>query len=840
MTTDRHEPNGTADVTARAPRDLDRLIGRSLLRATDVSGDAWAILEAVRDGDRITDLRLLYANDAYARLTGLDLRTAIGQGLSTLMPTVDWTRSAAARLMRVATTGEDHVDRAARIQVQAGPFVGQERVFELEFSVEGDILSAGFRDITDDWDARERAAADARRSAALARFLQLAVDPAISRTGLLDALAASLADTLGDLVAILEVVGDSGIRVAAVAGGPGDLAEQIRASHVGRTRARPEGWYGPEVRNVTVHLPTIPADIRERIVELSGAFGLPPALGREVTSLVGAWITIGDRAVGRIHLSRFGDRPGYADDDRITVESLAAAAALVLERRDVEDQLAQAFQRFEAMFEQAPVPMIFATDEALRLNDAACTLFGRSEADIQRSALRPDSPWIPDDQGELWATLRRSFTARERVHGMRFALLRPDGERREVEGSAIPLSGPDQRPIGLVVVFNDLTERESLEAQLRHAQKMEALGRLAGGIAHDFNNVLMGILGYAEFLAADIRSGTPSAEDADQVVLATRRAIDLTARLTTFSRREAARRQPTDVSRLIETIMPLVRRLTPESIVIEMDVEPVPLVLLDGLEFEQVIVNLVVNAVDAMPGGGRLTIECSVVDVDEATSTTHRGRPAGRYVLVAVSDTGVGMDEATRSRIFEPFYTTKHVGQGTGLGLSMVFGAVERAGGSIWVYSEPGLGTTFKLYLPPTADQVEAAPAPPVDGVVEGTETVLVVEDDRSVRELVERGLRGYGYRVLVADRPSHALALAAGTPFDILLTDVVMPEMTGDAVAAALRAVRPDLPVVFMSGYTARALEFELGPLDTLVHKPLSAATLARAIRAALEARVD
>jgi CheY-like chemotaxis protein len=284
--------------------------------------------------------------------------------------------------------------------------------------------------------------------------------------------------------------------------------------------------------------------------------------------------------------------------------------------------------------------------------------------------------------------------------------------------------------------------------------------------------------------------------------------------------------------------MPLLERLAPESIEIVTHLGSVPRVLLDPSEFEQVLINLAVNAVDAMPDGGRLAIEVEAVDLDPDHVASHLGETAGPHVLVAVSDTGTGMDDATRARIFEPFYTTKGVGEGTGLGLAMAFAAVERAKGRIWVYSEPGHGTTFKIYLPATE---AAIPAARDDGVAtteapRGTESLLLLEDDALVRDLVTQVLRALGYQVTVAALPSEALAAAATGHFDLLVSDVVMPEMMGDAVAARLRQTQPDLPVVFLSGYTARALAFAIGPRDLLVHKPVTQRDLAVAIRTALD----
>ena len=493
---------------------------------------------------------------------------------------------------------------------------------------------------------------------------------------------------------------------------------------------------------------------------------------------------------------------------------------------------------YEAFFEQLPVALVIVgTDRRIRLNRAAEQLYGRSNSEMQAHAFKPDAPWIPDDEREVWADMRRRVAAGERMEGVRFTLLRPSGERRQAEVSSIPVRLHGGAAAGVITVINDLTDRLSLEAQFRHAQKMEALGRLAGGIAHDFNNVLMGILGYAEIVAADARESKVEQRDAEQVLVATRRAIELARRLTAFARRESARTEIFDVGELVESIVPLLRRLAPESIGIETRLTSNQFVRADRSELEQALINLAVNAVDAMPRGGRLTIDVEAVDLEPEHAATHVGEKPGPHVMIAVSDTGQGMDEATKARIFEPFYTTKPVGEGTGLGLAMVFGAVERAGGRVWVYSELGRGTTFKIYLPiggeaPPAEDVAADELTP-----SGTESILVLEDDDLVRAVVERTLRRLGYDVIVATRPSEAIAMAAaGSSFDLLVTDVVMPEMTGDALAAEMRRDRPSLPVVFMSGYTAGVLDLKVGPLDVFASKPLTAGRIARAVREALD----
>jgi PAS domain S-box-containing protein len=812
-----------------------------LLRAIDESDDASAVFAAVRGvTGSLVDLRVLYANDGYWALSGLDPASAVGRPFSELAPGIDWTRGLAGLLFEAMQSRRSYVDHGVRSRPQLGPHAGEERVFDVAFTVLGDVLALRSRDISAEIQAAEREAAEAQRSAALATFLQAAVDPSIGRSELLAKLASEIATTIGNLCLIVEQAVDGIVTLAAVAGGPGDVASRLTESHSGRPLPIPDSVREAVRSGQRLFFAPIPSEIREGIGGAMKQLGLSEDLAAAASSIIAVPILSGGVPIGRIHLLRFDDDLPYTPGDLLTVEAIAAAASLVLQRRGIEDELATSLARFEALFEQVPVAMVaVGPDRETRHNRAALDLFARDVDEMTRLSFSPGAPWIPEDQVDLWAEMRRRVATGERLSGWRFALVRPDGERREIEGAAFPVSTRSGASGGVVTVLTDLTERLELEAQFRHAQKMEALGRLAGGVAHDFNNVLMAILGFAEFIVEDSREAGVPSENADQVVAATHRAIELTARLTTFARRDAARQVPVEVAELVRALTPLVTRLAPESIQVVTHLEPGPAVMLDRSEFEQALVNLVVNAIDAMPNGGRITIEVETIDLGTDHAATHLGEVSGPHVLVAVSDSGVGMDEATRARVFEPFYTTKGVGEGTGLGLAMVFAAVERAAGKIWVYSEPGQGTTFKIYLPPAepgAREVRGRSGDPIV-VAGGSESILLLEDDALVRDLVTKVLRGLGYEVTVASRPSEAIAVAADRRFDLLLSDVVMPEMMGDTVAARLRVTQPDLPVVFMSGYTARALEFIVGPQDSFVYKPLAPSDLAAVVRRALDA---
>jgi signal transduction histidine kinase/CheY-like chemotaxis protein len=360
---------------------------------------------------------------------------------------------------------------------------------------------------------------------------------------------------------------------------------------------------------------------------------------------------------------------------------------------------------------------------------------------------------------------------------------------------------------GVIGVATDISERRSLEQQLRHAQRMEAVGRLAGGVAHDFNNLLAAILGHGELMLSELPADHALRRNAEEIQKAGVRGALLTRQLLAFSRKEVLAPGVIDLNAIMLALDELLQRLIGEDI--ELDTVPAMAPVrtrADRGQMEQIIMNLAINARDAMPTGGRLTIEMDTTTLDEAYARQHpRVRP-GRYAVISVSDTGVGMDADTLAHAFEPFFTTKEQGKGTGLGLSTVYGIAEQAGGHVWVYSEPGVGTTFKVYLPEAReDGPDPGDRPCLRRTVAGSETILLVEDEDSVRELTREVLEVHGYRVIEAGDGVEALRAAAafeGT-IHLLVTDVVMPRMGGGELAEKLAAMRPGVRVLFVSGYT-------------------------------------
>ncbi len=386
------------------------------------------------------------------------------------------------------------------------------------------------------------------------------------------------------------------------------------------------------------------------------------------------------------------------------------------------------------------------------------------------------------------------------------------------------------------------SELMKTQAQLVQAQKMEAVGRLAGGIAHDFNNLLTAISGYSDFLLGALGPDDPKRADVEDIKKAGQRAASLTRQLLAFSRQQILEPRVLDVNVVVSDTEKMLRRLIGEDITLSTSLaEDVSRIKADAGQITQVLMNLVVNSRDAMPQGGKITIETADVELGEDYCREHVEVRPGPYVMIAVSDNGSGMEPKVLSRIFEPFFTTKEQGKGTGLGLSTVYGIVKQSGGSIFVYSEPGKGSTFKVYLPAVSGSPEPAHAGPAVRSLSGTETVLLVEDDEMVRKFVYRALVEHGYTVLKAETPEAALEISRKHKgeIDLLLTDVVMPHMHGAELARRVTAARPRSRVVYMSGYTDRAVVEQdlLAKGTAFLQKPLTLEALTRKLREVLDA---
>ena len=462
-------------------------------------------------------------------------------------------------------------------------------------------------------------------------------------------------------------------------------------------------------------------------------------------------------------------------------------------------------------------------------------LVGKTDGDFNRNT-EEVAHFLRDDR-DVMSSGQPKIIAEEPVTN-------PAGETRWFQTIKVPLRSPAEGTATLLGVATEITERKRLEEQLLQSQKMEAVGQLAGGVAHDFNNILTAIVGYTDLLAAELASNVRQLEDLEEIRKAARRAAALTRQLLAFSRKQVLEPRIIDVNAVVLNLDKMLRSLISENIELKTDLAVnLGAARADPNQIEQVIMNLAINARDAMPDGGTVTIETGNVTLDDAYAGQHVSVIPGEYVMLAVSDTGCGMDAKTQSRIFEPFFTTKPAGRGTGLGLSTVYGIVKQTGGNIWLYSEPGKGTTFKVYLPAIAALPEdIGKVAPAEAPRRGAGTVLVVEDDEQLRRLTHRALDAQGYTVLVADRGGTALDIARRHKgeIDLLLTDVIMPDTNGRKLAETIRAARPGMRVLYMSGYPDGAIASHgmLEPGVAYLAKPFTTEAITRRVREVLEAR--
>jgi PAS domain S-box-containing protein len=466
-------------------------------------------------------------------------------------------------------------------------------------------------------------------------------------------------------------------------------------------------------------------------------------------------------------------------------------------------------------------------------------LLGRDMHETAHSR-RADGTYRPASECPLLGVLKSGQT----VKVVSDVFTRRDGTVLPIDYTASPIT-TDGQIVGAVLIFRDISERIHLEEQLRQAQKMEAIGQLAGGVAHDFNNLLTIINGYTELLLSEPEYGHLGHRELREIQKAGERASLLTQRLLAFSRRQMLQPRLVALNSIVSGFESILRRLIPENIDVAIRLDPsAGHIEVDPPQVEQAILNLAVNARDAMPQGGQLTIETSTVEVDDEYVQSHPDVNRGKYALLTVTDTGTGIREEIKGRIFEPFFTTKETGKGTGLGLSMVYGVVKQSGGHIWVYSEPNTGTTIKIYLPlaqkPAASNTETGPTTAVHP--HGSETIVLVEDDDQVREYATQILKGRGYAVTAVRNGQEAIAHASsfdGT-IDLLITDVVMPGMSGPKVAEAVRGERPQIKVLYMSGYADDAIVRHgiLTPGTPFLAKPFSPRALTRKVREVLDAQ--
>ena len=669
---------------------------------------------------------------------------------------------------------------------------------------------------------------------------------------LLDVVARTVADVVAD-GCIMRLLTNDGLLTSAAFYLPveafvrdAEAAARVRAFVSAPQRVADYGW-GPHMMETGEAFLAPRMDMTALTAEVADVY---ETIG--VHSLLVTVLRLRGESIGTLAMFRFKPTsPSFDTRDQEMAQALADHAALAIgharsyaaERaaRDAaekaKDELRVSEVRYRLMFDNSPLPKWMYDVETLRfldVNAAAVHDYGYSREEFLAMTIKDIRP--EEDVPALLEAERGANTLKFGVWRFR----KKSGEIIQVEITKHTFSLGDRAC--RLAVGRDVTERLRLEEQLRQSQKMEAIGRLAGGVAHDFNNMLSVILSYGDMLLAEMKPGEPMHGDVEEIVKAGKRAADLTRQLLMFSRQQVLAPKVLDLNEVLKSMDKMLQRIVGADVdLVSLPTLPLGRVRADPSSVEQVIMNLVVNARDAMPTGGKLTMETDNVVLDEAYARAHLGVKPGPHVMLAVTDTGSGIDAATLGRIFEPFFTTKEMGKGTGLGLSTVFGIVHQSGGSVWVYSEVGQGTTFKIYLPRVDSAVEAVRVTEAPTTLRGSETILLVEDDDQVRAVAQGILRKSGYHVIEARNAGEALLHSERHPgaIHLLLSDVVMPQMSGPELAKRLASVRPDMKVLCMSGYTDDSI-VRHGVLEAhfaYLQKPITPEALTRKVREVLDA---
>lgn len=586
-----------------------------------------------------------------------------------------------------------------------------------------------------------------------------------------------------------------------------------------------------------------------------------PAQHPPIRSFAGAPLETGNRVYGWIYAANKIGALEFTEQDSRILMALAAELTLAYENRlrlrTIEEHAAKleseieerrrAENRFRMLIETAPTGIVIADHEGriADVNAQALRMFGYERAELAGQKIES---LVPERLRSTHEGHRSGFVRNPHPRpmglGMELFGRRKDGTEFPVEISLGPLVTKEGTLVSATLV--DITARKKMEQQLRLSQRLEAIGQLAGGVAHDFNNLLGVILGCADIILDSLPAGDPAVPKVEMIRQAGSSAADLTRQLLAFSRQQMLQPRVLNLQEIVQRTQVLLGRLLDENIELSISIEPsLGRVEADSGQIEQVLINLAVNARDAMPKGGRLTIEARNVELDDSYIQADRPVVPGQYVMLLVGDTGCGMDRHTQARIFDPFFTTKEQGKGTGLGLATVYGIVKQSGGYIWVYSEVGQGTIFRVYLPRVNQSVEQIhPKEPQNSTLKGCESILIAEDSASLREMAREYLQSLGYTVLEAASGKEALQRAKehDGPIHLLLTDVVMPEMSGSELAHEIISIRPEIKIVFTSGYTEDAIARQgiLDPAAVFIQKPYRPKALARKVREVLGAPVE
>ena len=666
----------------------------------------------------------------------------------------------------------------------------------------------------------------------LAQTIALTLDPQTVISKLVDAV---LTQTGGDEVSVLLPVpeGDE-LYVAAVRG---ENRERLLGQRVPLDDTI-SGWITRERRPLILQ-----GEIKDKRFR-------PIWPHPEITSSISIPMQVANKVVGTLNINAVNRPRPFTLAQLKVLTILAGTAAAALESASLYTQVRRAEQNYRSIFENAVEGIFQSTPDrrVITANPSMARILGYNSPQELIVAFNDNGAELYVDPAAA-DEVTRTLEAEGIVQGYEFEAYRKDGERiwlslnirliRDENGNALFREGAIE---DITEHKRAETERQKLEELLRHSQKMDAIGQLAGGVAHDFNNLLTAINGYSSLALQRANPDSRTKTYLEEIRKAGDRAANLTRQLLAFGRKQMLKPVALNLNEVVFDMNKMLRRLIGEDIKFDAKLDPqLKKIKADPGQIEQVLVNLVVNSRDAMPQGGALTIETTNFEVDQEYTSKLLAVPPGGYVMLAVSDTGCGMDLETKTRIFEPFFTTKDKGRGTGLGLSTVYGIVKQSGGNIWVYSEPNRGTTIKVYLPHFDGDEEPSERPSVETAApRGTETILLVEDEDVVRGLARQILAQAGYNVLDACSGEEALRLGRehGDPIHLLLTDVVMPETSGKEIAQRLTSLRPTTCVLFMSGYTDDAIVHH-GVLDSnveFIQKPFTPVALARKVREVLD----